>query len=625
MADSTIANLPRQLFSLGGSEYMIIDDGAGAAKVRLSDAVLVGPTGPTGPTGPAGADGADGADGANGADGLDGATILTGSGVPSSGVGNDGDLYLDTATGDLYQKSGGSWSVVANLTGPTGATGDTGATGPTGPTGPAGADGADGADGVGVPAGGTTGQVLAKIDATDYNTEWVDQTGGGGVSDGDKGDITVSGGGTVWSIDAGVVDTAELADGAVTQLKITNGNVTTVKIADAAVTDAKLASTKLDGIEAGATADQTGAEIKALYEAEANTNAFTDAEQSKLSGIAAGAEVNAVDSVNTQTGAVVLDADDISDAATTNKFTTAADISKLAAIAAGAEVNPDVVSQAEAEAGVATTERIWTAERVAQAITAQAGGGGGITTEQALDFVAAALVAGTHTSGVSFTHDDVNDEIDLAVALDADQIDDAATTNKFATAAELSKLAAIEAGATADQVAADVPITDSGLYFTATDVEGALQELGAAGDAVDSVNGQTGVVVLDADDISDAATTNKFTTAADISKLAAIEAGADVTDATNVAAAGALMDSDLLDEDNMATDSATRPASQQSIKAYVDAAVATLKAAVYGVVNHGATAGTARPTGYAGIIWYGSVAPTNATGVDIVIRTDEAV
>ncbi len=68
---------------------------------------------------------------------------------------------------------------------------------------------------------------------------------------------------------------------------------------------------KLDGIETSATADQTGAEIKTAYEAEANTNAFTDGEQSKLSGIAAGAEVNVVDSVNTQTGAVVLNADDI--------------------------------------------------------------------------------------------------------------------------------------------------------------------------------------------------------------------------------------------------------------------------------------------------------------------------
>ena len=40
-----------------------------------------------------------------------------------------------------------------------------------------------------------------------------------------------------------------------------------------------------------------------------------------------------------------------------------------------AEVLPDVVPQAEAEAGTATTERVWTAERVAQAIEALAIGG----------------------------------------------------------------------------------------------------------------------------------------------------------------------------------------------------------------------------------------------------------
>lgn len=49
---------------------------------------------------------------------------------------------------------------------------------------------------------------------------------------------------------------------------------------------------KLDGIEASATGDQTGAEIKSLYEAEADTNAFTDADHTKLDGIEVGAQVN---------------------------------------------------------------------------------------------------------------------------------------------------------------------------------------------------------------------------------------------------------------------------------------------------------------------------------------------
>lgn len=63
--------------------------------------------------------------------------------------------------------------------------------GPPGPQGPPGADGTVSFDeltpaqreslrGEGVPAGGTTGQVLAKSSNTDYDTEWVDQSGGGG-------------------------------------------------------------------------------------------------------------------------------------------------------------------------------------------------------------------------------------------------------------------------------------------------------------------------------------------------------------------------------------------------------------------------------------------------------------
>jgi hypothetical protein len=62
--------------------------------------------------------------------------------------------------------------------------------------------------------------------------------------------------------------------------------------------------TKLDGIESGATADQTAGEIKTAYESNADTNAFTDSEKTKLAGIAAGAEVN----VNADWNAVSGDA-----------------------------------------------------------------------------------------------------------------------------------------------------------------------------------------------------------------------------------------------------------------------------------------------------------------------------
>ena len=82
------------------------------------------------------------------------------------------------------------------------------------------------------------------------------------------------------------------------------------------------------------------------------------------------------------------------------------------------------------------------------------------------------------------------------------------------------------------------------------------------------------------DDIQDATSGQKgVATAAQITKLDAIEAAADVTDATNVNAAGATMNADtdvsangyVLDEDNMASDDATKVPTQQSVKAYVDA------------------------------------------------------
>lgn len=68
--------------------------------------------------------------------------------------------------------------------------------GPQGPQGPAGADGADGADGVdgvGVPAGGTTGQVLTKASGTNYDTTWTTVAPGGVTSFNTRtGDVTLT-------------------------------------------------------------------------------------------------------------------------------------------------------------------------------------------------------------------------------------------------------------------------------------------------------------------------------------------------------------------------------------------------------------------------------------------------
>lgn len=86
---------------------------------------------------------------------------------PQGPAGPQGPIGLTGATGPQG---------LQGETGPQGPIGLTGASGPQGlqgETGPQGPAGVPGANGQGVPTGGTTGQVLAKVDGTDYNTQWV--------------------------------------------------------------------------------------------------------------------------------------------------------------------------------------------------------------------------------------------------------------------------------------------------------------------------------------------------------------------------------------------------------------------------------------------------------------------
>ena len=64
-----------------------------------------GTQGPQGPEGPAGADGAPGAPGSPGAPGPAGNSTHAGAGAPDTALGNVGDLYINTATGELLKKS----------------------------------------------------------------------------------------------------------------------------------------------------------------------------------------------------------------------------------------------------------------------------------------------------------------------------------------------------------------------------------------------------------------------------------------------------------------------------------------------------------------------------------------
>jgi Collagen triple helix repeat (20 copies) len=152
---------------------------AGPAGVNGKDGAD-GDDGAPGTTGKDGANGTDGTNGTNGTDGTDGGAILKGTGAPAASLGADGDLYIDTVSRDVYQKSGGTWSVITNLSGgPPGPKGDTGAKGDPGTNGTDGTNGTSGSNGssvrsgAGAPAAGlgalgdvyidsTTGDLYAK-------------------------------------------------------------------------------------------------------------------------------------------------------------------------------------------------------------------------------------------------------------------------------------------------------------------------------------------------------------------------------------------------------------------------------------------------------------------------------
>ena len=172
-----------------------------------------------------------------------------------------------------------------------------------------------------------------------------------------------------------------------------------------------------------------------------------------------------------------------------------------------------------------------------------------LTEEQVEDFVGAMLTGNTET-GITVTYEDGDGTIDFVVA---------SQTDENFTTADHSKLDGIEASA---------DVTDT----TNVTAAGALMD-----SELTDLAGVKGVTISTLQvKPSEGAFAN-----GDKTKLDAIEASADVTDATNVNAAGAVMNSDsttagmsfVVDEDNMSSDSDTKVPTQQSVKAYVDATI----------------------------------------------------
>jgi len=120
-----------------------------------------GPTGTTGATGPTGPAGTTGPQGIQGVTGASGNTIWNGTSTPSSGLGANGDFYLNTAASTIAgPKASGAWPAGVSLIGAAGATGATGSQGIQGTTGATGSQGIQGIQGTTGTAGAAGNTVL---------------------------------------------------------------------------------------------------------------------------------------------------------------------------------------------------------------------------------------------------------------------------------------------------------------------------------------------------------------------------------------------------------------------------------------------------------------------------------
>ena len=171
----------------------------GAAGIQGPQGIqgVAGETGPAGPTGPQGPTGATGATGATGPQGDAGATGPQG---PQGDQGVQG---------------------IQGIEGPQGIQGEQGVPGPEGDAG------AQGVAGVGVPVGGSSGQVLAKINGTDYNTEWITPSSGGGVPEAPQDNFVYGRMNANWVRVPGVAAFTQIATGvnSIASWSVTGGSV----------------------------------------------------------------------------------------------------------------------------------------------------------------------------------------------------------------------------------------------------------------------------------------------------------------------------------------------------------------------------------------------------------------
>ncbi len=371
-------------------------------------------------------------------------------------------------------------------------------------------------------------------------------------------------------------------------------------------------------VEDGATGDQTAAEIKTAYESNSDTNEYSDAEQTKVSNLSG---TNTGDQTITLTGDVT--GSGTGSFAGTIKDDVALGGNPTTTTQSASNNTTRIATTAYVDAQVATVvdsapAALNTLNELADAL----GDDANYATTTATSIGTKLPKAGGEMTGnITMSGTETVDGRDLSVdgakldLIEASAKDDqtaaeirtlvgSATDSNVYDDAAVTKLSGIEASA--DVTDATNVNAAGALMLSDTTTSGlgiVVDEDNMASDSATKVPTQQSVkAYVDAevaakdalselsgtlDDITDG-TTYKRMSATEQTKLSNIETSADVTDATNVAAAGAVMESDttiasmsfVVDEDDMTSDSATKLSTQQAIKAYVDAQIQTVPDAV---------------------------------------------
>lgn len=330
--------------------------------------------------------------------------------------------------------------------------------------------GEKGADGVGIPTGGTSGQFLRKQSNADYDTEWSSSS------------AVVSWGGVTGTL-SDQTDLQAALDGKEGSLGFTPENV----------------ANKSTDVNLGAS--------DTLYPSQKAAKTYIDTSISAIN--------YPVDSVNGQTNTVVLDTDDISDTAT-HRYTDDTAITRLANTS-GTNTGDQTLSGL---GGVPTSRTINGQDLSANRTFTQDNIGDGTTYKQysqtektKLDGIEAAADV-TDTANVTAAGALMDSEVtnlsqvksfnsaNYATAAQGTTADTAVQPGDLSTVATTGDYDDLTDKPTIPTVYLEDVTAGTNVSIDKTDpFNPVISASGSGGGAVDSVNGETGIVVLDATDV----------------------------------------------------------------------------------------------------------------------------